>query len=74
MDAGKGAAGMTWAAMGCKPAETERRQAVCVRMNKLWDKRNHTDDKATRKRLDRELDRMRRAEAPWLKDIAYWLY
>ena len=45
-----------------------------MRMNKLWSKRNSTDDKATQKRLDREIDRIRRAEAPWLKDIAYWLY
>ena len=65
---------MTWAQMGCTPAETERRQAACMRMNKLWNKRNNTDDKATQKRLDREIDRMRRQEAPWLKDIAYWLY
>ena len=65
---------MTWAQMNVSPAETERRQAVCVRMNKLWHKRNSTDDKAAQKRLDRELDRMRRAEAPWLRHIAYWLY
>ena len=65
---------MTWAAMNVSPVETERRQGVCVRMNKLWSKRNATEDKATQKRLDREIDRMRRQEAPWLKDIAYWLY
>lgn len=65
---------MTWAQMGCSPEETTRRQDACMRMNKLWSKRNSTDDKATQKRLDREIDRIRRAEAPWLKDIAYWLY
>lgn len=65
---------MTWAAMKVSPTEVERRQAVCVRMNKIWNKRNHTEDKQTQKRLDREIDRMRRQEAPWLKDIAYWLY
>lgn len=65
---------MTWAAMKVSPAETERRQAACARLNKLWNKRNSTDDKAARKRLEREIDRVRRTEAPWLKDIAYWLY
>ena len=65
---------MTLAAMKCAPAELTRRQDACVRMNKLWSKRNSTDDTATQKRLDREIDRMRRQEAPWLKDIAYWLY
>ena len=70
----KGAEIMTWAAMNCGTEETERRIAVCVRMNKLWNKRNRTEDKATQKRLDREIDRIRRAEAPWMKDAAYWLY
>jgi hypothetical protein len=70
----KGAAGMTWAAMKVSPAETERRQVVCVRLNKLWHKRNTTDDKATQKRIDRELARIRADESHWLKEAAYWLY
>ena len=65
---------MTWAQMKCTPAEVTRRQDACVRMNKLWSKRNSTDDTKERKRLDREIDRIRRQEAPWLKDVAYWLY
>ena len=65
---------MTWAQMGCTPAETTRRMEACERMNKLWRKRNSTDDKAKQKRLEREIDRIRRAEAPWLKNIAFWLY
>ena len=65
---------MTWAAMNVSPAETERRQGIAVRMNKLWHKRNSTEDKATRKRIDRELSRIRADESHWLKDAAYWLY
>ena len=64
---------MTWAAMKVSPAEVERRQGVCVRMNKLWHKRNNAD-KATQKRIDRELSRIRADESHWLKDAAYWLY
>lgn len=70
----KGGGGMTWAAMKASPSELIRRQAACDRMNILYAKRNRTDDPATQKRLDREIDRIRRAEAPWLKDVAYWLY
>ena len=64
---------MTWAAMKVSPAEVERRQGVCVRMNKLWHKRNNAD-KTTQKRIDRELSRIRADESHWLKDAAYWLY
>lgn len=65
---------MTWAGMKVDHAELIRRQAACDRLNKLWSKRNSTEDPKTRKRLDREIDRVRRQEAPWLKDIAFWLY
>ena len=65
---------MTWAQMKVSPAETARRQAVCTRLNVLWNKRNSTEDKAKRKRIDREIDRIRRAEAPWMKEAAYFLY
>lgn len=65
---------MTWAQMKVSPAETSRRQAVCTRLNVLWNKRNSTEDKAKRKRIDREIDRIRRAEAPWMKEAAYFLY
>ena len=65
---------MTWAQMGVDPAETSRRQTVCVRLNKLWFKREHTEDKKTRKRLDREINRIRADESNWLKPVAYWMY
>jgi peptide subunit release factor 1 (eRF1) len=65
---------MTWAAMKCDPAETSRRQTVCARLNKLWSKREHTEDKQTRKRLDREINRIRSDESHWLKEAAFWLY
>ena len=65
---------MTWAAMNCDPAELERRQVVCVRLNNLWTKREHTEDEKTRKRLDRDIRRIRADESFWLKDAAYFLY
>ena len=71
---GKGAAGMTWAAMKVDPAETSRRQGVVVRLNLLWHKRNTTEDTGKRKRIDREISRIRANESSWLKPVAYWLY
>lgn len=65
---------MTWAAMKVDPAETARRQDVCARLNALDSKRNRATDESTRKRITRKMDVIRRQEAPWLKDIAYWLY
>ena len=65
---------MTWAQMKVDPAETSRRQAVVVRMNLLYSKRNKTDDKQKRRRIDRELSRIRANESFWLKDAAYFLY
>ena len=65
---------MTWAQMKVDPAETSRRQTVVVRLNLLWSKRNHTDDKAKQKRLDREINRFRANESFWLKEAAYFLY
>ena len=65
---------MTWAAMKCDPAELSRRQAVCVRLNKLWSKREHTPDEKTRKRLDRDIRRIMAEESFWLKDAAFFLY
>ena len=65
---------MTWAAMKVDPAETSRRQAVVVRMNLLWSKRNKTDDRQKQIRIDRELSRIRADESYWLKDAAYFLY
>lgn len=65
---------MTWAQMNVSPAETSRRQAVVVRMNLLWSKRNKTDDKQKQKRLDRELSRIRADESHWLKEAAFFLY
>jgi hypothetical protein len=65
---------MTWAQMGATPAETSRRQAVVVRLNLLWSKRNRTEDPATQKRIDREINRIRADESHWLKNAAYWFY
>lgn len=65
---------MTWAQMKCDPAETSRRQTVVIRLNLLWSKRNHTDDKQKQKRIDREIARIRADESYWLKEAAYFLY
>ena len=65
---------MTFNAMGCTPEETERRIAVCSRLNVLAHKKAHTDDGATAKRIDRSIAVILRQERPWLKDIAYFLY
>lgn len=65
---------MTWAQMKVDPGETSRRQAVVVRMNLLWNKRNKTDDKQKQKRIDRELSRIRADESSWLKEAAFFLY
>ena len=70
----KGAGGVTFNSMGCDPAETARRQGVCVRLNILWHKRQNTDDTKKVKRIDREIDRIRRTEAAWMKEAAYFLY
>jgi hypothetical protein len=60
--------------MGCDPKETERRIAVCSRLNVLAHKRARTDDKAKAKRIDRSIAVILRQERPWLKDVAYYLY
>ena len=65
---------MTFKQMNCDPAETARRQAVCVRLNVLWSKREHTDDVGKRRRIDRNIDQIKRQEAAWLKEAAYFLY
>lgn len=65
---------MTFKAMGCTPEETERRIAVCSRLNVLAHKKAHTDDKAKAKRIDRSIAVILRQERPWLKDIAFFLY
>ena len=70
----RGFSGMTWAQMCVSPAETSRRQAVVVRMNLLWSRRNKTEDKQKQKRIDRELSRIRADESGWLKEAAYFLY
>ena len=59
---------------GCDPAETARRQEVCVRFNILFDKLNACDDDGKRKRIEANLKKLKRQEAPWLKDIAFFLY
>ena len=64
---------MTWAQMKCDPEETARRQAVAVRINKLFDKRRDADP-ATVKRIDREMRAIKAEESHWLKNAAYFLY
>ena len=65
---------MTWKQMNVSDAETSRRQAVVVRLNSLWYKRNKTEDKQKQKRIDREINRIRADESFWLKEAAYFLY
>lgn len=65
---------MTFKAMGCTPEETERRIAVCSRLNVLAHKQAHTDDKAKAKRIERNIAVILRQERPWMKEAAYWLY
>lgn len=67
---------MTYAQMAKKtaPAEMERRMGVVTRMNVLWDKRNACEDKAKQKRIDKQIDSIRRAETSWLREVAWFLY
>ena len=65
---------MTWAQMKVDPAELSRRQAVAVRINRIWDKRNAAPDDKTRRRFDRQIGVIRKPEAGWLKEAAYFLY
>lgn len=65
---------MTWAQMGCTPEELARRQNVCTRINKLWDKRQKCTDEKTRKQIDRKIAVLTRQEAPWLRRIAWFAY
>ena len=65
---------MTFKAMGCKPEETERRIAVCARLNVLAHKKAHTADKAKAKRIERSIAAILRQERPWMKDIVYFAY
>lgn len=69
----RGRQGVTWAQMKVDPEETARRQAVAVRINKLFDKRQDADPK-TVKRIDREFRAIKAAESHWLKNAAYFLY
>ena len=65
---------MTFKEMGCTPDETERRIAVCTRLNVLAHKKARTADKAKAKRIDRSIAVILRQERPWMKEIAYFLY
>ena len=65
---------MTFKQMGCTPAETERRIAVCNRLNVLAHKKAQTEDKAKAKRIDRSIAVILRQERPWMKEAAYFLY
>lgn len=65
---------MLYKDMKCSPEEIQRRQEVCDRMNILYYRKQATDNEAKKKRIDRELVRIRRAEAPWMKEAAFFLY
>lgn len=65
---------MTYKEMKCTPAERSRRIEVCNRLNVLWNKRQRTDDKAKRKRIDRNISRIRATESGWLREAAYFMY
>ena len=58
---------------GAEPAEVERRHAVIVRINKLWDKQQ-TADPDTFRKCDRQLKEIKRTEAHWLKTAAFFFY
>lgn len=65
---------MTFAQMGCDPAETERRISVCNKLNVLQHKRDRAEDPKTRKRIDRNIAVILRQERPWMKDVAFFAY
>ena len=65
---------MTYKEMKCTADERIRRQEVCARINILYTRKQGTDDQAKRKRIDREIKRISRAEAPWMKEVAFFLY
>ena len=65
---------MTFKQMGCDHAETERRIAVCNRLNVLAHKKALTEDAAKAKRIDRTIAVILRQERPWLKEMVYFLY
>ena len=65
---------MTWAQMKVDKAETERRQGIAVKMNLIWDKMNRAPDEKTRRRYVRQLAAIRKQEAAWMKEAAYFLY
>lgn len=58
---------------GADPDEVTRRHAVCVRLNKLWDKAQ-AGDEGTLWKVDREIRQIKREESHWLKEAAYFLY
>ena len=65
---------MTFKEMGCDTAETERRIAVCTRLNVLAHKKAHMEDKTKAKSIDKRIAVILRAERPWLKEVAWFLY
>ena len=73
MEAERGQSGMTFKQMGVDPEETARRQSVCERLNILWHKRQTAEPQKV-KRIDRSIALILRAERPWMKDAAYFLY
>lgn len=65
---------MTFKQMGCDHAETERRIAVCTRLNVLAHKKAHTEDKAQAQRIERRIAVILRQERPWMREAAWFLY
>ena len=65
---------MTWAQMKVDPAELSRRQAVAGKINRIWAKRNAAPDEKTRRRFDRQIGVIRKQEAGWLKEAAWFMF
>lgn len=57
---------------GADPEEVTRRHAVCVKLNNLWDRRQ--EDPENRMTYDRKISAIKREEAGWLKEAAFFLY
>ena len=65
---------MTYKEMNCTEEERARRQEVCARINILYTRKQGTDDQAKRKRIDKAIKKISRTEAPWMKEVAFFLY
>lgn len=57
---------------GADPEEVTRRHAVCVKLNKLWDAMQENPE--NRMAYYRKISAIKREEAGWLKEAAFFLY